>query len=354
MKDNDLKTYYSQKSIKQEKGDLASFFSGQESKEEVVETPQEEIVSKDSTQLEEKPVTEVVNPVPESNIPSTSASEPVDKVSNTDNAPTIENTDNKVESDNSKLETAQQEISEVKEVKDKDVQDIDIKPIEFEQVETPKEKPKKVKKEKVKKIKKPKESNKPSIFTKILIIIAIIGGLGYLGYVGYNFLQNINISSPKEELFIKLKTNQVELNYSDDINWFDYVSSSSDGGMITYSNVKRKLGKQTVIYTLTKDENKTTTELEVNFIDNEAPEFNLTEDEINLTREELEEFDCSNYLDLNSIKDNYNDFSELNIQLACPDISTIDEESEHIAIQYSVKDTSGNEATKTLKINITD
>lgn len=116
MKDNDLKTYYSQKSIKQEKSDLASFFSGQESKKEVVENPQKEIVSKDSVQIEEKPVVEI-NSMSESNISLTSASEPIDEVSNTDNVSVMENTDNKVVSDNNKLETAQQEIPEAKKSK---------------------------------------------------------------------------------------------------------------------------------------------------------------------------------------------------------------------------------------------
>lgn len=205
---------------------------------------------------------------------------------------------------------------------------------------------------KVKVIKETKKSKSKGSNPLIKILVAVVVLVGILGGVTMLLLK----TPSTESIYINLSKEYVTLNYSDDIDLFIYVKDYSDGASVTYSEIEKKLGEQTITFTATKNNKKAMTSLTLNLIDNEAPTFKLTKEEISLTEKELANFDCTSYVDYNSFNDNFDSFDELSFAAACPTTNAlkdaIDEGKNGLLINYELKDSSNNKSSKTLKINI--
>lgn len=198
--------------------------------------------------------------------------------------------------------------------------------------------------------KQPKKRGKKVIKT-VLVIIAILLLFSFLAIAWFMFEKNISLDVPE----LRLKTSAVELEYGDEFNIQNYIEYATPGATITYSPdvyEKQELGEVIVTVKAKKGIRTAKVEIVVNLQDTQAPTFELKTESIEIAKNEINKFNCMDYVDYSSMKDNY-DVDGLQFLTKCPTLT--DEENINGAIiNYTLSDKSGNKCVRTLTVKINE
>lgn len=191
-----------------------------------------------------------------------------------------------------------------------------------------------------------------SIIGRVLIVIAVIVAVGAGLYVGREYIQ-------AEFQTIELELNEAEatVNYGDSFIPLEHVKNytKEDGvELILPQEIDtKKIGKQTLIYTVKNKMKSVSKELVLNVVDGDSPVIKLNKKEVTLTRGE-DEFSCKAYL---SSADDTVD-GDLTDSVTCTSKDTDDgkvsEKKDKQTVEYSVKDKAGNVGSAELILKFND
>lgn len=191
-----------------------------------------------------------------------------------------------------------------------------------------------------------------SIIGRVLIVIAVIVAVGAGLYVGREYIQ-----AEFQTIELELDEEEATVNYGDSFIPLEHVKSytKEDGvELILPQEIDtKKIGKQTLIYTVKNKMKSVSKELVLNVVDGDSPVIKLNKKEVTLTRGE-DEFSCKAYL---SSADDTVD-GDLTDSVACASKDTddgkISEKKDKQTVEYSVKDKAGNVGTAELILKFND
>ena len=148
---------------------------------------------------------------------------------------------------------------------------------------------------------------------------------------------------------LSLTEEKITIKYGSSVNLKDYAIYD-DNATLEISPVDlKKVGDQEVVYTLTRGLKKSNKSLILTIIDDVPPEFSLIQNEIEIKREDVNSFNCLDYVDISSIIDNadgkYLDNGKTNLSISCPSIEAYKDKT-NIIIKYELTDSSGNSTVK--------
>ena len=191
-----------------------------------------------------------------------------------------------------------------------------------------------------------------SIIGRVLIVIAVIVAVGAGLYVGREYIQ-----AEFQTIELELDKAEATVNYGDSFIPLEHVKNytKEDGvELILPQEIDtKKIGKQTLIYTVKNKMKSVSKELVLNVVDGDSPVIKLNKKEVTLTRGE-DEFSCKAYL---SSADDTVD-GDLTDSVTCASKDTddgkISEKKDKQTVEYSVKDKTGNVGTAELILKYND
>lgn len=204
------------------------------------------------------------------------------------------------------------------------------------------EKERKLAKEQIKvEVNKQKLKNTISLFGVILILLLI--GVAIIIFIVFRHLYNLY----NQDLTIKFNTKEVVLEYGESFIPEEYIESCSEGNniMLIYpSLVIDEIGEYKATYQISNGLKSVKQDLNVRIVDNTKPIIKLKSDEIKLIRD-VDEFDSKEYIE--SYLDNYDENPII-------EVDEIDWSLDEQEIKYTIKDSSGNITSASLKVFIED
>ena len=186
------------------------------------------------------------------------------------------------------------------------------------------------------------EKRLKNIKTALIIVVSIGAAImAILAFKDYflGYFQNLNLV---------LKAESINIPVNEPFNAKDYIEdyTDDDNVQISIPNLNTdKLGTYYVDYIVYSPYKTLKKQLEVNIVDEIAPELALIQEQITLTRD-VDDFECRDYID--SYSDNYDD----DIRIVCN--SDIDWSQDKQTVEYIAQDNSGNQVKKELLVNIID
>lgn len=180
------------------------------------------------------------------------------------------------------------------------------------------------------------------LFSAFLLILV---GIGVCGTVVKNYLNERN-----QELDIQLYADTIQLNYGDTFNPSKYIKSYTNADNVELTIPEpidtHQLGSITITYSLRNHIKTIKKQMQVVVVDLENPIITLSNQEVTLIRNQ-DTFSCKAYL--SSAMDNVD--GDITNRVEC---SNVDSSKDTQTVKYTVKDSSGNEGTKELKLIFKD
>lgn len=180
------------------------------------------------------------------------------------------------------------------------------------------------------------------LFSAFLLILVVIG---VCGTVVKNYLDERN-----QELDIQLYADTIQLNYGDTFNPSKYIKSYTNADNVELTIPEpidtHQLGSITITYSLRNHIKTIKKQVQVVVVDFENPIITLSNQEVTLIRNQ-DTFSCKAYL--SSAVDNVD--GDITNKVEC---SNVDSSKDTQTVKYTVKDSSGNEGTKELKLTFKD
>lgn len=180
------------------------------------------------------------------------------------------------------------------------------------------------------------------LFVVIILVVAVIGVCGtVLKYY---------VNEKNQSLEITLYADTIHLNYGDTFNPSEYIESYTKADNVELSVPEpidtHQLGTFTITYSLRNHIKTVKKEAQVIVVDLEKPVITLSNQEVTLTRSQ-DTFSCKAYL--SSAIDNVD--GDITGKVEC---SSVDTNKDTQTVKYTVKDSSGNEGEKELKLTFKD
>lgn len=188
------------------------------------------------------------------------------------------------------------------------------------------------------------------------ILKLVFGILGFIALVCFTLFCSQYLSSTatpiKEE--IKFNTSKITLKYGEEFKIENYINNANTYTDIRVENLdEEKLSTQTVTVIAKKDNKDVKGIIDVEVKDVEGPTFSLTTDVVRIKRDEIDSFECVDYVDIDSFADNHDNLNDLSFLTVCPSLKDIDPKN-GVIIKYKLTDLSGNSTVKNLTVIIDD
>ena len=198
----------------------------------------------------------------------------------------------------------------------------------------------------------PKEEKK-----KFPILKLVFGILGFIALVCFTLFCSQYLSSTatpiKEE--IKFNTTKITIKYGEEFKIENYIKDANVYTDIYIEGLDgEKLSSQTITVFAKKDGKDVKGIVDVEVKDVEGPTFSLTTDAVHIKREDINDFECINYVDTDSFADNHDHLKDLSFITACPSLKDLSPGSNGAIIKYKLTDLSGNSTVKNLTVIIDD
>ena len=178
-----------------------------------------------------------------------------------------------------------------------------------------------------------------------MVIILVVAVIGVCGTVLKYYVNEKN-----QSLEITLYADTIQLNYGDTFNPSEYIESYTKADNVELSVPEpidtHQLGTFTITYSLRNHIKTVKKEAQVIVVDLENPVITLSNQEVTLTRNQ-DTFSCKAYL--SSAIDNVD--GDITGKVEC---SSVDTNKDDQTVKYTVKDSSGNEGEKELKLTFKD
>lgn len=196
-----------------------------------------------------------------------------------------------------------------------------------------------------------KKVKKPFPFKVVFASLGFILVIGAI-FVVSNFLSST--ATPTKEI-IAFTTDKIVINYGDEITVDKYIKNAKEYSDIKVENIdKESLSVQLANVTATKNGAQAKGQINIEIKDVEGPTFELTTDAVHIKRDEIDDFECINYVDTESFADNHDNMTQLSFITACPSLKDLSPGSNGAIIKYKLTDISGNSTVKNLTVIIDD